>query len=139
MPAGLRDLRRVLHPGGLLSFWVLHCPGGGGIGFIDAFWMAATWLDPEAAALDEAARFPFCTQAGLQGLCADAGITDPQICPIEITTEVPDFAAFWQPVGGYNFRCKSTLWPKVGHRNLALVCRVFQEFCPTFFPCFPKP
>lgn len=41
--AALREMQRVLKPGGLLSFYVWDYPGGG-IGFISAFWQAAAAL-----------------------------------------------------------------------------------------------
>ena len=63
--AALKEMRRVLRPGGVLSFYVWDYPGGG-IGFIDAFWKAAAKVDPKAAELNEGARFPFCTEAGLE-------------------------------------------------------------------------
>ncbi|WP_112323433.1 class I SAM-dependent methyltransferase [Oceanibium sediminis] len=92
----LVEMQRVLRPGGLLSFYVWDYPGGG-IGFIDAFWKAAARLDPGAAALDEAARFPDCTPDALTELCAQAGLPEAEIAPIEIATEFPDFEAFWHP------------------------------------------
>lgn len=96
-PVGaLIEMRRVLRPGGLLSFYVWDYPGGG-MGFIDAFWKAATRLDAAAGALDEGARFPFCTEAGLRALCADAGLAQPRMEAIEVVTEFSDFEAFWHP------------------------------------------
>lgn len=94
--AGLLEMCRVLRPGGLLSFYVWDYPAGG-IGFIDAFWKAAASLEPEAAKLDEGSRFPFCTRNGLARLCSEAGIAGPEIAPVEIITEFPDFEAFWHP------------------------------------------
>jgi SAM-dependent methyltransferase len=63
--AALKEISRVLRPGGVLSFYVWDYPGGG-IGFIDAFWNAAAEVDPKAVELNEGARFPFCTEAGLR-------------------------------------------------------------------------
>lgn len=94
--AALREMWRVLRPGGLLTLYVWDYPDGG-LGFVDAFWKAAADLDPEAAGLDEAKRFPFCTEEGLVELCQAAGIAAPKIAPIEIVTEFPDFEALWHP------------------------------------------
>lgn len=94
--AALREMRRVLKPDGVLSFYVWDYPSGG-MGMIDAFWKAAAELDPRAAALDEALRFPFCTRDGLAALCRDAGLAAPVIETIETETEFADFEAFWHP------------------------------------------
>jgi SAM-dependent methyltransferase len=95
-PAALAEMRRVLKPGGLFSFYVWDYPGGG-IGFISAFWKAAIPLDASAADLGEGRRFPFCTRDGLAALCREAGFPSPVIEPFEIESEFPDFEAFWQP------------------------------------------
>lgn len=94
--AALAEMKRVLRPQGLLSFYVWDYPGGG-MGFIDAFWKAAADIDEKAKALDEAKRFPFCTREGLTALCNEAGLTSPTIEPLEIETVFPDFEAFWRP------------------------------------------
>lgn len=94
--AALLEMQRVLRPGGELTFYVWDYSGGG-IGLVDAFWKTAAELDPKAANLDEAARFPFCTPEGLKEICASAGIADARVAAIEIQTEFPDFEAFWKP------------------------------------------
>ncbi len=94
--AALAEMKRVLRPEGLLSFYVWDYPGGG-MGFIDAFWKAAAEIDEKAKALDEAKRFPFCTREGLVALCREAELASPAIEPLEIETAFPDFEAFWRP------------------------------------------
>jgi len=95
-PAALAEMRRVLRPGGWLSFYVWDYPGGG-MGVIDAFWKAAAGLDAAAGALDEGRRFPFCTREGLAELCRGAGLPGAEIDAIEVVTEFPDFDSFWHP------------------------------------------
>jgi len=90
------EMRRVLRPGGMISFYVWDYPGGG-MGFIDAFWKAAAELDGNAKELDEGQRFPFCTPEGLQQLCQAAGFEAAQITPLEVETAFPTFEDFWQP------------------------------------------
>ena len=94
--AGLVEMQRVLRPGGILSFYVWDYPGGG-MGFIDAFWKAAIAEDPGAEPLDEATRFPFCTEAGLVAICDSAGLGRVETAALEVRTEFLDFEAFWHP------------------------------------------
>lgn len=92
----LREMKRVVKPGGVLSFYVWDYPGGG-MGFMTAFWNAALALDPRAMELAEARRFPFCTPEGLSALCAEAGWPSATLAPIEIETRFASFEDFWQP------------------------------------------
>ena len=92
----LAEMHRVLRPDGCVVFYVWDYPGGG-MGFIDAFWKAAAEIDPSAADLDEAARFPFCQKDGLAELCRDAGAVEVEISAIEVDSRFPDFEAFWHP------------------------------------------
>ena len=94
--AALKEMQRVLKPGGVLSFYVWDYPGGG-VGFIDAFWKAAAKIDPKAVDLNEGTRFPFCTQAGLIEICAQAGLSQVSIDRIEIETEFRNFEGLWMP------------------------------------------
>jgi hypothetical protein len=94
--AALRELARVVKPAGLMSFYVWDYPGGG-MGLMRAFWDAAIALDPKAADLGEAGRFPFCTPEGLTALCAEAGWPAVTVAPVEIETRFADFEDYWQP------------------------------------------
>ena len=92
----MAEMRGVLRPGGMAAFYVWDYPGGG-MGFINVFWKAVAELDPNAADLDESARFPYCQPDGLARLCAEAGATDTKVAAIEEETRFPDFEAFWHP------------------------------------------
>ncbi len=94
--SALREMRRVLRPGGRLSFYVWDYPGGG-MGLIDLFWETAARLDPAAAELDEARRFPVCTPAALRALCDSAGCAGTEIVAIERSCDFADFEDFWTP------------------------------------------
>ncbi|MDF2233841.1 class I SAM-dependent methyltransferase [Albimonas sp. CAU 1670] len=94
--AALAQMARALRPGGRLAFYVWDYPGGG-VGMIDAFWRAAASLDAEAAALDEARRFPFCTPRGLAADVAAAGLPEPEVAPLEAEAVFADFEDLWRP------------------------------------------
>ena len=95
-PAALAEMQRVTRPGGIISLYIWDYPGGG-MGFIDAFWRAATRLNPKAGEFDEAGRFRFCTAEGMHDDFAQAGLLPVTVEPIEIRTVFPDFDAFWHP------------------------------------------
>lgn len=92
----LREMKRVVKPGGLASFYVWDYPGGG-MGFMTAFWKAAIALDPKAEELGEGRRFPFCTEQGLSALAAEAGWPAVTVAPIEIAARFASFEDLWQP------------------------------------------
>lgn len=94
--AALRELGRIVRPGGTIGFYVWDYPGGG-IAFMRAFWTAAVSLDSAARELTENRRFPFCTREGLAALVKEAGLPAPEIAAIESPSVFKDFDDYWMP------------------------------------------
>ncbi|WP_412537764.1 methyltransferase domain-containing protein [Longispora sp. K20-0274] len=92
------ELARVATPGGVVAAYVWDYAGG--MELIRHFWDAAASLDPAAAALDEARRFPLCRPEPLAALWAGAGLTDVTVEPIDVTTDFATFEDYWRPFLG---------------------------------------
>lgn len=92
----LSEMKRVTRIGGIIGFYVWDYPGRG-VEFMQAFWDAATTLDPNALDLAEDKRFPFCTPDGLIDLATRAGFASIVCTPIEAPTVFRDFEDFWHP------------------------------------------
>jgi SAM-dependent methyltransferase len=94
--AALREMSRIVRPGGTVAFYVWDYPGGG-VEFMRAFWTAAVTLDPAARDLTEDKRFPFCTRDGLVELVHEAGLNSPEAAAIECQSVFRDFDDYWRP------------------------------------------
>jgi SAM-dependent methyltransferase len=92
----LAEMKRAARPGGGIGFYVWDYPGGG-VEFMRAFWTAATSLDPDAADLTEARRFPFCKPSALTELARAAGLVSIGCEAIEAPTVFRDFDDDWRP------------------------------------------
>jgi len=92
----LRDMKRLVRPGGTVAFYVWDYPGGG-IEFMRTFWTEALALDPGARELTEDRRFPFCTPEGLTALALEAGLGKPTVVALEASSTFADFEDYWRP------------------------------------------
>jgi hypothetical protein len=79
-----------------LVFFRVGLPDGG-MGFMRAFWDAATALDPNALDLQEGRRIPFCTPEGLTEMAVEADVNAVAHTAIEVPTVFSDFEDFWRP------------------------------------------
>jgi len=57
-------------------------------------------LEPNAAKLDEGARFPLCRPDALEKLFTGAGLRGVEIKPLDISTRFKNFDDYWQPFLG---------------------------------------
>jgi SAM-dependent methyltransferase len=96
--AALHDMARVTTRGGTIGAYVWDYADK--MELIRRFWDAAVALDPQAAPLDEAARFPLCRPDALAGLFARARLAQVEVCAIEIPTRFADFEDYWRPFLG---------------------------------------
>lgn len=94
----IAEMTRVVHGGGRVSAYLWDYAGR--MEIIRHFWDAAALLDPEAADLDEARRFPLCHPEALETLARDAGLREVTSTAIDVPTRFTDFDDFWTPFLG---------------------------------------
>lgn len=94
----LSEMARVTRGGGIVAVYVWDYAGE--MQLIRRFWDAAVALDPNAAALDEARRFPGCRPDALETLFRDAGFANVESRAIDVPTRFRDFDDYWTPFLG---------------------------------------
>ena len=92
------EMARVAHAGGVVAAYVWDYAEG--MQLIRLFWDAAVALDPTAAELDEARRFPLCRPAPLEALLRGAGLERVESRAIDVPTRFADFDDVWAPFLG---------------------------------------
>ncbi|WP_228372817.1 class I SAM-dependent methyltransferase [Demequina subtropica] len=94
----LDEMRRVTAPGGRIAAYVWDYAHG--MEMLRAFWDAAVALDPAAAGLDEASRFPLCAEVALASAFRDAGLVEVEGRTLRIETRFASFDEYWAPFLG---------------------------------------
>jgi trans-aconitate methyltransferase len=89
---------RAAAPDGVIAAYVWDYAEG--MQLIRSFWDAAVAVDPAAAPLDEATRFPLCRPDELERAWRQAGLTDVALTDIIVPTVFEDFDTLWQPFLG---------------------------------------
>ncbi len=92
------EMARAGRPGSAIALYVWDYAAG--MELMRRFWDAAKALDPVAAALDEAVRFPGCAPAPLEALFARAGLSGVTTRAIDVPTRFRDFDDYWSPFLG---------------------------------------
>jgi SAM-dependent methyltransferase len=92
----LEDFRRVVHPGGAIAVYVWDYAQGAR--FLREFWDQAIAVDAEAAAFDQARRFPMCTPEGLRSLFEHVLLQDVSLYALEVVTHFTSFDDYWAPL-----------------------------------------
>jgi len=92
----LQGMRRVAVPDGVIATYVWDYAEG--TRFLREFWDAATTVDPEASAYDQAHRFGLCNPESLRNLLESANLKGVKVQALHIVTRFTSFDDFWQPL-----------------------------------------
>jgi SAM-dependent methyltransferase len=92
------EMKRAVCQGGTVALYVWDYAGK--MQLMRYFWNAAVALDTAALDLDEGRRFPICSHNALADLFQNAGLSQIQIRPIDVSTDFKDFDDFWSPFLG---------------------------------------
>jgi SAM-dependent methyltransferase len=93
--AALAEMSRVATAGATIAAYVWDYAEG--MQMLREFWDAAVALDPHAAELDEATRFPLCRPEPLRDLFVSAGLAEVEQTDITVDTTFADFDDYWTP------------------------------------------
>ena len=95
--AGVREMARVVRPGGAVAACVWDYAGG--MTMLRAFWDAAREVDLEGASrADEGVVMPWCREGDLEALWRTAGLRDVRGATLDVEADYADFDDLWSPL-----------------------------------------
>jgi SAM-dependent methyltransferase len=94
----IAEMARAVRKDGIVALYVWDYAGKTQL--MRHFWNAAAALDPAAHDLDEGRRFPICNPNSLMDLFQNAGLSEVQARPIDVSTDFKDFDDYWSPFLG---------------------------------------
>src|SRR5687768_3107088 len=92
------EMKRAVRNGGMIALYVWDHARK--MQFMRHFWNAAAALNSDAHDLDEGRRSLICNPQLLMKLFQDAGLSEIETRPIDISTDFKDFDDFWLPFLG---------------------------------------
>src|SRR5581483_2203837 len=92
-PAGVREMARVVHPGGVVAACTWDYRGG--MEMLRTFWDSALEVDPEA--LDEGRSMRYCNAEELAALWESAGLVELETRTLELEQPFESFDDYWLP------------------------------------------
>jgi SAM-dependent methyltransferase len=93
---GLEEFCRVTRPGSTVAVYLWDYARGAR--FLREFWDAASAIDHEAATLDQALRFPICTQEGLRSTFEEVKLEQLSLIALDVVTRFTGFDDYWEPL-----------------------------------------
>jgi SAM-dependent methyltransferase len=96
--AAVAEMSRVTCNGGTIAAYLWDYAGK--MELMRFFWDAALELSPDAARMDEGARFPVCHPEALTSLFESAGLHAIEVTAIDIPTPFASFEDYWRPFLG---------------------------------------
>ncbi len=98
VPAALAEMLRITSNGGTIAAYVWDYADQ--MEIIRLFWDTVVSLDPGAANLHEAERFPLCNESALRAAFEAAGLTEVATIALNLSAEFTDFDDYWTPFLG---------------------------------------